>query len=388
MNRFNVNRIWSGMSVNAEARYYDDVIKRRQFEQDDTLHKLPYVSFDVAQRPLGSQHLYVDLDSEYTHFYRTFGTRGHRLDFYPRAYAPFRFFNILSLQPSVGVRETVWAIDEFAEQTDTPDRIQTRSLYDARVDLSTEMAGIWSTAMGSVDRIKHTVRPHIVYEYLPDKDQTSYPDFDATDRIARRNIITYSISNQFTARSQQASRSTAASPGPQEESAPGYDYHSLGRFKLEQSYDINEANEDNPLNWANQETRRPFSPVYGEIEFTPSAFLTLLADAEWSPYGDGFLSHNIATRLADKRGDYVYVEHRYTQGALQSLYTNLKLKISSRLTGYGDYERNLLADAMIQTTIGLLYEAQCWSADFNYKDDGDKSYQFVINLYGLGGIGN
>jgi len=390
INRVNAGRTWMRASLNAELRYYDDIIKRRWEAQDDTLHKLPHVGFSMIQQSLGSRHLYLDFDSEYTHYYRQIGTRGHRLDLYPRAYLPFRFFDRVTLQPSVGLRETVWSIDEFESGVDDPDRIQNRTLYDIGVNLSTEFFATWNTKIRSVDRLKHSVRPQILYEYIPNNSQANIPAFDPAGAIAERNRLTYSLTNVLITRSQPV-QAPAADTGtdPPFKEIDAFIFRPVCRFKLEQSYDTNEANADNPLEWANPDERQPFSPVYGEIEIDPFKFLTLKADANWSQYENEFLTHNIATRITDVRGDYLHAEHRYTQGAIQSFYTNVKLKLFEPLSGYGDYERNLLDGVNIRTTIGLLYEAQCWSTDFRYAaEPGYSSFEFVISLYGLGGIGN
>ncbi len=114
---------------------------------------------------------------------------------------PLRFFNSVTLEPSVGLRETVWVVDEYDNQAGSQDRTQDRSLFDFNVDLSTEFFTTWDTAIRSVDRIKHTVRPQIVYSYIPHTDQEHFPNFDPVDRIARRNLLTYSLTNFFITRS-------------------------------------------------------------------------------------------------------------------------------------------------------------------------------------------
>jgi len=388
VNSLNASRTWAqGFNLNAEIRYYDDVIKRRWEPEDDTPHKLPVVNFSVVRQQLGSQFLYLDFDSEYTHFYRMTGASSHRLDLYPRAHLPLRFFNSVTLEPSVGLRETVWAVDEYDNQAADLDRTQDRSLFDVNIDLSTEFFTTWDTTIRSVDRVKHTVRPQIAYSYLPHTDQDHFPNFDPVDRIDQRNILTYSLTNFFITRSKPTQTKITESGAPLQ-AGPGQDlYQTVCRFLLEQSYDIDEANEDNPLEWADQTERQPFSPIYGKIEFTPFEYLTLDADAEWSLYQNDFLTHNIATGLSDKRGDNLYVQHRYTQGLVESIYARLKLKLVKPLSGYGDYERNLLAGANIRTTVGLLYEAQCWSTDVRYIEESeDKSIGFMINLNGLGGV--
>ena len=69
------------------------------------------------------------------------------------------------------------------------------------------------------------------------------------------------------------------------------------------------------------------------------------------------------------------------------MYTSANLKLTTQLTGYGDYERNLLDGFNIRTSVGLLYEAQCWSTDIRYiEETDDKKINVEINLLGLGGI--
>ena len=387
VNRLGVNRTWSSSSLNAEIRYYDDVIKRRWEPQDDTLHKLPYINYSIVKQSLGTQYLYLDFDSEYTHFYREYGTRGHRLDLTPRIFVPLRLFERFALVPAAGWRETLWAIDQYENQADAMERIQNRSLYDLNVDLSTDFFATWDTQLGSVDGIKHTVRPRIVYNYIPNQAQDNLPDFDPVDRISALNSLTYSLTNVFITRSQPILAQSANPANAQPLSMGDPVYTTTCRLLLEQSYDINEASSDNPADWSDPNERQPFSPVYGKLDITPREYFSIIADAEWSPYDNNFLTHNVAARLFAKRGDHLHVEHRYTEEFLESIYIGAKLKLSRQLTGYGDYERNLLDGFDIRSSVGLLYEAQCWSTNIRYiEETDDKKINVEINLFGLGGI--
>ena len=53
-------------------------------------------------------------------------------------------------------------------------------------------------------------KPEIVYEYTPDQDQDDFPIFDELDRVAPKNLITYSITNTLIARSPVPSAEDAA----------------------------------------------------------------------------------------------------------------------------------------------------------------------------------
>ncbi len=124
------------------------------------------------------------------------------------------------------------------------------------------------------------------------------------------------------------------------------------------------------------------------MEIYPVQYVSLQADATWSQYESDFKSHNVAVKLYDKRGDSFFVEHRYTQNRSESLYTDIRLVVSEQLKVYADYERNLYGAQDIKKSLGCLYQAQCWSIDFNYThEDNDRKYAFIINLYGIGEVG-
>ncbi len=286
-NRLNVNRTWSRYSLNGDLRWDDNVINRRWEDSDDTLQQLPVISFNGAKQQAFDTGIYWDLDSEYTYFFREDGDRGHRADLYPRAYLPLKWKNYLSVEPSAGWRQTTWRMDR--REDDTLDRSTYRQIYDARLDLSTEFSKVMVSPVAAADRIRHSIKPRVIYEYIPDQDQSDLPDFDTSiDRIDETNQITYSLTNTFTARAAAAARTAVPSrekadaekgrrppdriaPSPrqtaenartiavqEDQAAPQrFDYHRFCRFYLEQTYDIAAERDDDP---------EPFSDIYGELD--------------------------------------------------------------------------------------------------------------------------
>jgi len=399
VNKLNLNKIWFNYSMNIETRWYDNVIIRRQEELDTTLQKLPFVEFDgPKQRFLGTP-FYFDLDTEYTHFYRKDGTPSenitscHRTDVHPRFYLPLRFKNYFTFEPSYGIRTTTWNIDEYESTPTESDRIQNRVIYDTRLDLSTEIFKTFDINGKSIDRIKHAVRPQIVHEYIPEKIQDQYPYFDSMDRIDKKNLVTYSLTNTFTSKLKEYIKKTDDHNEDNNE-LYGFKYNQFMRLKLEQSCDINIANETDSYKWANKETKQPFSPVKGTLELVPLKYFSIYADAEWSQHENEILSHNTLANLFDQRGDNLLVEHRYqrdssgsVQDGKQSIYTYCLLKISDRLSTYGEFERNIYDKENMKKGLGFLYESQCWSIEVIYTDEAEEQkYLFMVNLYGLGGF--
>jgi LPS-assembly protein len=378
VNRLNLNRSWSTYSFNAEARWYDDVINRRQSDTNTILQKLPFAEFNASKHQILNTPLFFDFDSEYVRFYLEDSKRGHRIDALPRLYLPLKFKNYFSLEPSFGWRQTAWNVERYQDPSIETNRTLYREIYDIKLDLSSEIYNIYSLKGRGIERIRHAVRPQIVYEFIPDQDQDEYPSFDDLDRISEKSLITYSITNTFTSRSRKYSLEQGTRQEDKDDE-PTYTYNEFCRFKLEQSYDINKANENDP---------EPFSPVYGELQVNPGRYLSLQADAEWSQYENDFLSHNVAANIWDKRGDRLFAEHRYKRDSSRSIYYHLLLKVSDRLSAYTERERNLYDSKDIRSSVGLLYKAQCWSMELSYTaEENDRRYVFMINLYGLGEFG-
>ncbi len=384
LNRFNVNRNWSLYSLNAELRWYDDVISRRQSETDDTLQQLPAITFDGSKQKILTSPFYFDLKSEYTYVYSEDALRGHRGDVYPRLYLPYRFRNYFSFEPSVGVRETVWYLDKDEYNPSDKSTLH-REMYDVKLDLSSEIFHIFNLNGESVQRIKHTVKPQIIYDYIPEKDQSEFPLFDSVDRIERKNIVTYSLTNTLTSKSRAPieNKDTPSTDEPVVDgrSAPQpHTYNQFCWFKLEQSYDIDTENEDDP---------EPFSPINIKLQIFPRKYFAIDADADWSHYDSAFRSTNIGLNVWDLRGDKLYVSHRHTKDISESVYADLRFKISDSLSVMAEYERDVFNGNDLKSGIGFLYETQCWSLFAKYLKEGDdQKIGFMIELYGIGGVGS
>ena len=387
VNKLNFNKRWARYNFDTEFRWYDDVVVRRSHETDTTLQSLPFVGFDASKQQISDSPFYWNLDSQYSYFYSKDGTNGHRVDVHPRVYLPYRYRNLFSFEPSAGVRETYWNIARFEDKV--PEKYkknqQFRELYDIKLDLSTELYNIFQVNGETIEKIQHTIRPQIVYDYIPDKSQEKYPDLDYIDRIKRKNLLTYSITNTFTSKSKILKEII----NNQKDSLPQeYTYSQFCRFKLEQSFDIDEEREDNPARWVNGETKRPFSPISAELEFNPAKYLSIEADSELSPYDGAFESFNINTKISDTRGDSLFCEYRYTKDYNESFYTNFYINLSDSFSVYLENEQNLKDQEDIKTGLGFMYTSQCWAVHFGFADDdGDLEYAVMFNLYGLGDIG-
>ncbi len=377
LNQFNLNRIWDQYSFNADIQWYDDIIKRRQDAADNTLQQLPAISLEGIKQPMGRTPLYFDLDSSFTHFHRIEGTSGQRADIYPRLYYPFDLFQAFSVEPSVGVRGTAWHVDSYETPPDHGRYSLYRTLYDFKLDVSTEFYRIFDFGIGGSDLLKHAITPEIIYAFIPEQDQSEYPVFDNTiDRIKEKNLITYGFTNTFTARASSQTQDLERQ----------YAYTQFLRFKLAQSFDINKHNEGDP---------EPFSDITAELDLTPGHYVGIDADAQWSVYDHRFESINTALRLWDKRGDLLTTDYRYTHetsdtamDGIQAVRLYGELRVSDKWRLRCGYELNIYDKKEIERAFGISYQSRCWgvAADCSYQE-GNRRIGLMFNLAGLGNLG-
>jgi LPS-assembly protein len=395
-NRLNFNKAWPLYSLNAQLRYDLDSTIRNSHDSDDTLQRLPIIEFDGVKQRIATSPFFFNLNSQYVYYWSRDGKRTQRLDAHPRFYLPFQLKPFINIEPSVGVRETLWRPDkkEFAQDDK---KFYHRELFDTRLDLFSEIYSVFHTEGNIIEAIKHTIRPRIIHDYIPDVDQDDLPDFDSTDRIDNKNLLTYSLTNTLTSKTRKNGSFNTSHRIDQTDATildtdSDYTYNDFLRFELEQSYDINEAKEKDP--------DRPFSPIGARLDLIPGKYVSVDADALWSVYDTQFLSHNIAANLWDLRGDKLSVEYRYTRESneislnpAQSLYVDLRVKVTDRLRLSGNYEYNFLDNTHVQTGIGMNYRSQCWSFDGSITEttgvDNSKNLDFElkVNLFGLGGLG-
>ena len=357
------------------------------------IQKLPQISFNTLKQPIYNTPFYWDMGSEYIYFFSGDGTNGHRLDIHPRLYFPNYQNRYFSFEPSMGLRQTMWQTEKFQDSPleANKEKTQFRYNYDVKLDLRSELYKIYPSNKGNVTAVRHTVVPQLVYEYVPYKDQDELPWYNGLDddinRIEKDQRITFYLTQFLT------TRSKAVLNGKSERITPGENkaietYHQILKFELNQGYDINEAREDNPLEWRNGKDKRPLLPLDAELELICTDFFSIWADAQWSHYDSNFITRNIELKWQDRRGDRFHVDYRFTDENLESLNSDVKVMLSELISVYGKYERNLLDNRTLETAFGGVYDTQCWALDVRLgEEDNDRKIVFIVSLKGLGEIG-
>jgi LPS-assembly protein len=377
LNRLDFHRIWSQTNLDIDFRWNDNVINRRFSDTDDTLQRLPAIAFDLTKQRLLGTWFFGGLQSSYNYFYRQEGDRGQRLDIFPRFSLPVNAGKVFTVEPAVGLRETLWYADSADPAAGSGKESYNRELYDFQLQVTSDIQRVFTIDATRIDRLKHTIKPQVTYSYVPEVDQSDLPDFDEIDRVVPENRITYSINNFFLSRSRKTEPVEPAAAD-----AAGHQYRQLSRFKLEQSYDIAEARRNDP---PPGKEKRPFSPITAELDVFYSPYVTLDADAAYDVYENRLNSGNIGVNLSDKRNDNLYVEYRFTRNQTKTIRGDLTVQLTRSVTGGLEYEENILSGERLNAGGSILYRSQCWAVGTRYVEQpSNRKIEFWVELTGLG----
>jgi LPS-assembly protein len=385
-NRLNLNRLWPKFSFNFEPRWNDDT--RRDINTSETLQRLPFISFAGEKQKILASPFFFDLESQYNYFWRDSGTRGQRIDANPRFYIPFRIKKYATVEPSVGLRGTGYLLDKsnFDDQPNT-EQWSHRELFDTRLELFTEIERVFDFEGELFEKIKHSIRPQVTHEFIPDSTQGDLPRFDAIDRIDKTNKITYALINTLTSKTNplKAKKAEMQLSGRKDEelqTEADYRYKDFFRLEVANGYDF-------------ERSRKSFLPIAARLDFVPRKYVRVRADAKYSVYENEFLSRNIRGSLWDDRGDELNVSYRFEKPSnetdntddIESIYGRIKLQLKDYLSINAANTYNIKTEQRIRTAVGFTYEAQCWKFDFKYTDmPDDWVVNFKIALTGLGEI--
>jgi len=387
-NIVNLNRNWPKYRLNTGATWFDNVTPS---DNDLTIQRLPWITFSGSKQKVFQTPLFYTLNTGYSYFYRQDGDENHNItglhhtNLYPRVFLPMRAGRFFTIEPSAGWRYNYWHINAFENDDPYQETSIDRNIYDMGIKFGSEVIRVYPIGGNRIDKIKNSIRPKIAYTYIPEVDQDDIPDFSEIEPIDKKNVVTYSITSTFTSKLKRKTTSKdSGSPSQIRDNATQYDYHDFLRIFLEQSYDFNEA-DDNEI-----EDPEPLSPLYGEIRLYPSPYLLGLADIRWDFYNNQSVEENVEAIIQDKRGDRLHA--RYSAKGVEddqrkNLNFFLRVAITNRLSAHARYELDLVENQDVKRGLGGQYRADCWTFSIDYLEEAeDRRYSFAIFLHGLGGF--
>jgi LPS-assembly protein len=338
---------------------------------DETIQKLPQISFHAHPQSLFETPVFYSFDSSYNNFWVERGVRAHRWDSLPRISYPMRLFNVFKLDPSFGFRETLYR--PYHDRADRFDPWESRENYEAGMEASTELYRVYDreevpkiSSLFKVNKWMHTLEPKIGYLYMSGvhqkgiserrENEESIPIFDEVDQIPYTNEITYGITQRLIGKPEKE----GVTSGP-------FEY---AKLDISQSYSLGD-----PFERDSEGRGRYFSNIRAELWWHFSPYVGARWKAEFDPYHRNFDVFNFLINMKDRRNDGLRVHYRYTQDNIQDNIREINLDARIRtippLYLFGSVRYNLVDHWKVENIYGVEYTGQCWTLGVFVEDRGE-----------------
>ena len=252
-----------------------------------------------------------------------------------------------------------------------------KGVIDANAELSTTLLKVYKFPGKKIAKLKHTIEPSIFYRYISNEDQDEFPFFEPVDRFYKRNAITYSLTNRFTAKVLQSDGS--------------YAEQELGYLRIGQNYYFSHPG------WAwiaEGYNGHDFSDLLAELRFKINYYAYFKAHLSYNPYDNNLSFYDAFLLMENKRDDYLRLEYRYVRDEIEGYRIKARFKINKSWSAFYETRRSEYTSKTLDSLYGLEYYAQCWSVRFNVQEkakqdgrDREMEYSILFNLAGLGTLG-
>ena len=419
--RFGTFKSWGDTFFKGQWNFYQDFIQ----PDAGTLHRTPQLAF-WGRRFLSGFPLEFRWRAEGVNYIRREGGDGMRLDLKPELVLPFRlashFFGSLRAAP----RQTIYHLYTPVKSSD---RNLSRELIEMRGNIGTALSRVFAFNRLGLGRVKHVIEPEVSYLFVPSVNQDNIPIMDDVDRINRRNVVTFALTNRLWGKTSQG---IAAAPteGNAEMLSQGLigDVRRMASLRLALSYDLDRERKGGD-SLSDLDLNLRFSPLsYIDIAFDggvdpgawqitqarlafgisdPRPILRRTLDVDFNRPNSLSLSYHYLRRgpnsfLADdanidldQPADCVNhpTDPRCPGAGFKNTVGNIGGSILYHLTDNLLVQFNSTYDARDSSFIGFrfltkfLSFCECWTATFSVKRDvnpANTSFNFAFSLLGLG----
>ena len=406
--RFGILQDWSDMRLQGEWAFYQDFIQ----PDKTTLQKTPQILFR-GRRALGETPVEFRWRAEGVNYLRKEGADGLRLDVRPELHLPFQVFPYFPGSFNLALRETAYHLyqDEAAFS-----RNRSRELVEVRGKIGTSLGRVYSLDGSYLQKMKHAVEPEVSYLFIPGVGDRDIPLFDGTDRINRRNLMTFSLTNRLWGKFAQEPVGRLEDRDVELVSSPIVgDIREMGQWRLALSYDVNKERKGgdslSDLDTNFRITPRDYLALGFDIGLDPGPWQVSQAAALFSILDPRPLTHRVLDRDF-MRPNQLDLSYRFIRrDSLAELAENANL---TTLSDERLLRRNVLGELGVRTLLHLtdhllflydtsynardgrftsnrggikiLSQCECWTLSFtvNHRTNPDKtSFKFSFELLGL-----
>lgn len=370
----------------AEARYFDNLDLP---DNAKTVQNLPTVRAALFNQQIPYTPFYLSSDVIYNHFYSPFMDKrwlGSRFQMDTRLSLPISLGRYLKIEPSTTYFPKAYLADYYEHDKSVSSVNTIRSdLYQVNADAFTDLSAVYNGAFG-FQKIKHSIRPRLVWTYRPFPSRQTYPYFDDSDRTDHVSLLIAEMRQVLTGRM-----------GPD-------DYSDFMTLTLSQGYDFHSTRAaEDPLGERYPADTSRWTNTRAEITLKPHSMVDFGAQTEYDPEFNRARKYSINLGLMDHRGDLIRILHQFTEGDRhedlnRQTNVNLQVKLTSSLECFFENQFTHQFNFAYFTSFGLNYHPQCWNILLRYSEvreqdpitrkikEPDQTIFMTLSLYGLGQV--
>jgi len=412
--RIYLSRSWDRLGVAGKVEYHQNLEYMNgngDSDKNPSIQTLPELDVFAWKDSIPGTPLEFEGGAKYDYFTSNYGAKGHRLDLNPSISLPVRT-RYLTFIPKGTVRQTWYYTDHqddtgereisrfnVEDSTDTETGFKSRFNWEGGASLFSELERIYqlnepvrptlsNAGMSRWVSLRHAITPRVEYTYSPNlTGQSELPYFDTRDRLKGTNKVTYSLNSSFDRKRERVVM--VADDQGNEVPVLKTDYLDFLTFRLEQSYDRNEATRND---MRSSYELRPFSDFLAEVMLRPAELVSLSMRAWYSPYLGSITEHEHMLRLYKDGLGEVYAgldfrepvdEYaRYRDDRMSILRLGGKWNFANNLELGVDWRQNLENGKNVETSMNLRWRRECYDVIFYVKSEtSDTSYGLKFDLF-------
>jgi LPS-assembly protein len=152
----------------------------------DTFQRLPEVGYVLPNVSPYGLPILLNLDSNFVNFYREQGFTLNRMDLVPGLTT-----DVFDLGHVVGFTPYFKAREVYYTRGIQSDSALHRETFWAALDATSKLSRRFAQQDGGT--YLHTLEPSVIYEYVPQSDQSDITQIDQVDDLPKKNLLTYAL---------------------------------------------------------------------------------------------------------------------------------------------------------------------------------------------------
>lgn len=270
-------------------------------------------------------------------------------------------------------------------QPDTPNLVVPVYSIDSGVYLERETH--WADVA-----ILHTLEPRLFYLYVPDKDQSTLPNFDTG--LSTFNDLSIFSENRFSGgdRIGDANQLTAAV--------------STRFFRQDNGHELFAATAGELFYFSNRQVTlpgqsidtTPRSSLFGTISISPDQYWRLRGDFQWNTEQSHTEIGNARLQYKPEKDSVVNLDYRYQRNTLRTYGASTAWRFNPSWRVLAGHQFDVQNDHKLENFFGIQYDSCCWGVrlvlrerfdklDINNNLVFDQALYLTLELKGLSNIG-